>query len=90
MQNMRNKTLRRKVNLRIATPTTDAEKLRILRALYIQVYNSDLSVYPLVTELFHALGEILEGVPADSLDLCQIDKDTFVKTYADLSRNDDN
>jgi hypothetical protein len=39
---------------------------------------------PLATELFHAVGEILEGIPPEDLDLHLIDKEALLK---ELSSN---
>ena len=88
MPDVRNKTIRRRVSPKMRIPTSDVEKVRILRTLYILVYNSDVSIFLLVTELFHILGDILEGVPAEELEFKRIDKELFLKTYADLSRKE--
>jgi len=69
-------------------PTSDVEKVRILRTLYILVYNSDVSIFPIVTELFHSLGDILEGIPAEELDFKRVNRELFLKTYAELSRKE--
>jgi hypothetical protein len=42
----------------------------------------------LVTELFHTLGDILEGIPVDELEFKRIDQKLFLKTYAELSRKE--
>lgn len=65
--------------------TTDAEKLRILRALYIMIYNAEESLIPLTTELFHVIGEILEGTPAEQLGLNRIDKQKFLRELAEIN-----
>ena len=88
MSNVRNKTIRRKVSTKMRIPTSDVEKIRILRTLYILVYNSDVSIFLLVTELFHTLGDILEGIPVDELEFKRIDQKLFLKTYAELSRKE--
>lgn len=80
---MRHKTLRK------ITPSTpkisDSEKVRMLRTLYIMVFNSDDSIVPLATELFHIMGEILEGTPAEQLDLNGIDRNRFLQELAEIS-----
>jgi len=88
LSNVRNKTIRRKVSTKMRIPTSDVEKIRILRTLYILVYNSDVSIFLLVTELFHTLGDILEGIPVDELEFKRIDQKLFLKTYAELSRKE--
>jgi len=74
----RNRTVRK------VTVRSPEEKLRSLRALYTLVYNDERSLVPLATELFHTLGEVLEGVPPEDLDLHLIDKEAFLK---ELSSN---
>jgi len=64
--------------------TSDAEKVRMLRTLYVMLYNGEESIIPLATELFHAVGEILEGVPAEELDLVRIDKSVFLQELEEL------
>ena len=54
-------------------------KLNLIRALYYIVYNSEEDIVPLASELFHALGEILEGIPAEKLSLHRINKHTLQK-----------
>jgi hypothetical protein len=43
------------------------------------VYNDERSLVPLATELFHTVGEILEGVPPEDLDLHLIDKKALLQ-----------
>ena len=81
---MRNKTVRRRVAARLRDTTSDAEKLRILRSLFIATYNDERSLIPLATELFHLLGDILEGVPAEKLNLQQFQKEKILQTIRDL------
>lgn len=68
--------------VRKVTVRTPEEKLRTLRALYMLVYNEERSVVPLSVELFHTIGEILEGVPPEDLDLHLIDKAALLKELA--------
>ncbi len=82
MSQVRYKALRRRLN---RATTTDEEKLRALRALFMMVYNSEASLIPLTTELFHVLGDILEGTPPEELRLYRLNKETFLQTYEDLS-----
>ena len=84
MPKMRHRTLRRLIGPRLKNTTTDAEKVRILRALYVLVYNSEESIIPLTAEIFHILGDILEGTSAEELPLRYIKKDRFLKTYMDV------
>jgi len=69
---------------RIRNVTSSEEKLKVIRALYIMVYNSDQSLIPLTTELFHVLGDILEGVKPQELTLTQINKTTLLETIDSL------
>lgn len=85
MSGMRHKTLRRRVNSRLRESTTDEEKVRIMRTLYIMVYNNEDSIIPLTTELFHVLGEILEGAIPEELDLHRIDKEKFLRELEEMS-----
>lgn len=85
MPEVRHKTLRRKLSANLRPLTTDAEKIRSLRALYMIVYNSEDSLIPLATELFHTLGDILEGIPPEELRLHRVDRDVFLQTYEELS-----
>jgi hypothetical protein len=81
---LRNPAIRKKVKPRLRDATSPEDKLRIIRALYIMVFNSDESLIPLTTELFHTLGEILEGIEPDSLSLNRIDKRTLIQTIEAL------
>ena len=61
---------------------TNDEKLRSIRALYTIVYNAETPLQPIAVELFHLIGEILEGTPPGELDMHRIDKRTFLKELA--------
>lgn len=78
MPRTRNSTIR-KVMVR-----SPEEKLKTLRALYMLVYNDERSIVPLAIELFHTLGEVLEGISPEELDLHLIDKKALIK---ELSSN---
>lgn len=78
---MRYKTVRKVNPSRI---TSDEEKVRMLRTLYILLYNGEESIIPLSVELFHVLGEILEGIPAEELELIRIDRAAFLEELQDL------
>jgi hypothetical protein len=56
--------------------------LRSVRALYMVVYNSEKSLLLCSTELFHILGDILEGVPPERLSMSQIDKSEVLAELA--------
>ena len=58
---------------------TDAEKIRAISTLYMIVFNSEDNLTPLSLELFHLLGEILEGKTPQELSMYRIDKKTFLK-----------
>lgn len=88
MPPVRNKTVRRKV-VTGQSCLTNTEKLRVLRALYIVVYNSDCSLLPQATELYHLLGTVLEGTPVKELDMRTIDYATFLHAYDDLTGIED-
>jgi len=62
-----------------AIQSRDAQKLRILRSLYFVVYNDDQSLVPLAVELFHAIGDILEGVSPAELNLHQVNRSEFLR-----------
>jgi len=68
----------RKSTLRVDRTTVE-QKLRTLRALYFIAYNSEESLFPQSVELFHTIGEILEGVPPDELSLHRIDKQALLR-----------
>ena len=64
MSQLRNKAVRKKTGHRrivLTARVPDTEKLRLIRALYIMVYNDSTSLVPQSVELFHLLGDILEG-----------------------------
>ena len=84
MPELRNPALRRKIKPRLRDATTPEEKLRAIRALYIMVFNSDESLIPLTTELFHTIGAILEGIKPKDLSLTQIDKRVLLQTIEAL------
>ena len=69
---------------RIRNITSPEEKLKAIRALYIMVYNSDQSLIPLTTELFHTLGDILEGIKPEELNLTQLNKNALLATIDSL------
>jgi hypothetical protein len=50
--------------------------------LYTIVYNAETPLQPIAVELFHLIGEILEGTPPGELDMHRIDKRTFLKELA--------
>ena len=84
LPDVRNQTIRRKIKSRLRDATSSDDKLRAIRALYIMVYNDDKSLIPLTTELFHAVGEILEGIKPEELSLTQVDKYELLKTIEAL------
>lgn len=84
LSDVRDRTIRRKIKPRLRDATSADDKLRIIRALYIMVYNDDESLIPLTTELFHTLGEILEGIKPEDLSLTRIDKYELLKTIEAL------
>ena len=85
MPELRQSPVRKKrMKSRLCNSTTSEEKLQAIRALYIMVFNSDESLIPLTTELFHALGSILEGVPPCELSLSRVDKSVFLETINTL------
>ena len=68
----------RKSTLRVDRTSCD-QKLKTLRVLYFIAYNSDESLFPQSVELFHAIGEILEGIPPEELSLCRISKQALLR-----------
>lgn len=60
----------------------ELQKLDIFRTLYFLVYNDDRDLAPLSIELFHVLGEILEGIPPSELSLHQISKEILLRELA--------
>ena len=87
MSPVRHKTIRRKVTPG-KTTATEAEKLLIIRALYIVVFNREESLLPYAVEFFHLLGSILEGTCAQDLQLTMIDPQVLQNTMDDLSKKD--
>jgi hypothetical protein len=83
---VRNKTVRKKVTTG-QSGVTDEEKLRLISALYIVVFNQPASLIPQATELFHLLGDILEGKPFEELQLRTINLPTFLQAYEDLAHD---
>ena len=79
MPKVRNKTVR-------ATQSNE-EKLRVIRTLYTLVYNDPSSVIPLAVELFHTLGNILEGVSPEELELHQINRQKLLQELAQTDTN---
>jgi hypothetical protein len=67
--------------LNMKTTTAERKKLCAIKALYIVVYNSPKSIYPLTLELFHTIGNILEGDDPLSLNLNKIDSVKYIETY---------
>lgn len=59
--------------------------LRTIRALYMVAYNSEKSLLLCSTELFHILGDILEGTPPERLVMHQIDKAEVLAELTALS-----
>jgi len=78
MSQLRNKTLRGRRNKVV----DDKQKLDIFRALYYLVYNDNQDLIPLATELFHVLGEILEGTSPRELTLYRINKEELLRELA--------
>ncbi len=85
MHEVRFKAIRRKIS-RLRFINDDSQKVRMIRALYIIVFNSEESLIPLAIELFHIIGEILEGTPPEELLLHRVPKETFLRTYNDLTQ----
>lgn len=70
-------------NVRKRRKKIDSDKtLRIVRALYMVAYNSEKSLLLCSTELFHVLGDVLEGVPPERLSMTQIDKSEVLAELA--------
>lgn len=64
----------------------DPEKtIQAIRALYMTAYNSEKSLLMCSTELFHLLGDILEGVPPERLSMIHIDKSEVLAELAAAS-----
>jgi hypothetical protein len=82
MSTMRKQTFRRFTS-RLRPTTSDADKIRMLRTLYMMVYNAEASLIPMSVELFHVLGDVLEGIPPDDLQLHRVDKETFLRELAE-------
>jgi hypothetical protein len=74
MRTMRNSTLR-------VGETTPDEQLKILKAMYMVIYNSPEDLIPYALELFHTIGAILEGTPLQQLELHRIDKQRVLGAY---------
>lgn len=76
---MRNKTFRKEIVARTNGSEKELQKLHVIRTLYFQVYNDDRDLTPLSIELFHILGEILEGTPPGELSLRKISRGTLLR-----------
>ena len=59
------------------TKALDTEKIQLLRTLYILTYNDPRPFSELACEYFSLTGEILEGVPAESLEFHKISRESF-------------
>jgi hypothetical protein len=55
------------------------DKLRAIRVLYMQVYNDDRSLIPLAVDLFHVIGEILEGISPQKLEMSLLNPKEFLR-----------
>ena len=73
----------RRLTSKLKPTTSDAEKIRLLRTLYMMVYNAEDSLIPMSVELFHVLGDVLEGVPPEDLQLYRVSKTTFLQELAE-------
>ena len=82
MSELRKQAFRR-LTSRAKPTTSDAEKIRMLRTLYMMVYNAEDSLIPLSVELFHVIGDVLEGVPPEDISLHRVNKDTFLRELAE-------
>lgn len=88
MPNVRNKTVRisrRRKKVIRRRELSDEEKLRAIRALYIVTYNDSRSIIPLAVELWHLLGDVLEGTPLSELNLRVINREDFFCAYGEIS-----
>ena len=84
MPKLRHRTVRRKISTGTRKHATTEEKLCCLRALYIVVYNGENSIIPQTTELFHLVGDVLEGTPPEALEFNRINRKKVLDTYTDL------
>lgn len=59
-------------------------KFRVIALLHMLAYNSNLPSGDAGAELLYAIGSVLEGLPAEDLDLRVLDKTQLLKelTYA--------
>jgi hypothetical protein len=71
----------RKSTLRVDRTSVE-QKLSIIRVLYFITYNGRESLIPQAVELFHTIGEILEGVPPEDLSLHRINKQALLRELA--------
>jgi hypothetical protein len=49
----------------------------------MMVYNAEDSLIPMSVELFHVMGDVLEGIPPEDLSLHRVNKDTFLRELAE-------
>jgi hypothetical protein len=49
----------------------------------MMVYNAEDSLIPMSVELFHVIGDVLEGIPPEELSLHRVNKDTFLREFAE-------
>lgn len=73
----------RRLKSKLRPTTNDADKIRMLRILYMMVYNAEDSLIPMSVELFHVLGDILEGVTPEDIPLHRVNKETFLRELAE-------
>jgi len=59
------------------------EKLKDIRALHIGGYNSPVAIEKVSTEFFYAVGDVLEGVALEALELKHIDKAEVLREKED-------
>ena len=55
------------------------DKLRLIRALHVTAYNLNVPVEKLAVEFFYALGDALEGVKVEDLNLSIIGKEGVLR-----------
>lgn len=54
-------------------------KLNAIRALHITAHNSPLDMQKTAVEFYYAVGDLLEGLQAEELELKNIERDEFLK-----------
>lgn len=62
-------------------------KLKAIRALWMTAHNTPQSVTRMEREFMFLVGELLEGVPVENLQLVNISKKAFLREFSDSQKD---